>query len=73
MVPRAHIPELAAISRWLRREREPAMYGDEEMGIPPTKLYTRPYAAKALDSAKIVLNAVQRLLNEVLQSQRSSG
>ncbi len=58
------IPELAAISRWLRREREPSMYGDEELGIPPTRLYTRPYAQKALESAHLVYNAVKRLLEE---------
>ena len=28
------IPQLAAVSRWLRREREPAMYGDEELAPP---------------------------------------
>ena|GEM_PF-535422 len=32
---REKIPELAAISRWLRREREPSMYGDEELGGCP--------------------------------------
>ncbi len=61
---REAIPELAAISRWLRREREPSMYGDEETGIPPTRLYTKPYAAKALDSCKLVYEKVSRLLSE---------
>lgn len=61
---RESIPELAAVSRWLRREREPSMYGDEELGIPPTKLYTEPYARKALESAKLVHNYVERLLAE---------
>ena len=56
------IPELAAISRWLRREREPSMYGDEELGLPPTRLYTEPYARKALEGARMVLDAVMRLL-----------
>jgi HEPN domain-containing protein len=58
------IPELAATSRWLRREREPSMYGDEELGLPPTKLYTEPYAARALEEAKTVHSLVNRLLNE---------
>ena len=58
------IPELAAISRWLRREREPSMYGDEELGIPPSKLYTKPYATKALESARVVFEAVKKLLHE---------
>ena len=60
------IPELAAISRWLRRECEPSMYGDEELDIPPTKLYTEPYARKALEGAKMVHQAVLKLLNEVI-------
>ncbi len=55
------IPTLAAISRWLRREREPSMYGDEEMGIPPSKLYTKPYAVKALESAITVVDSVMKL------------
>jgi HEPN domain-containing protein len=33
---REEIPRLARISRRLRREREPSMYGDEESGIPLT-------------------------------------
>jgi len=61
---RGRIDELAAISRWLRREREPSMYGDEELGIPPTRLYTRPYAVKALEAAMTVHNCVKSLLEE---------
>lgn len=57
------IPELAAISRWLRREREPSMYGDEELGLPPTKLYTEPYAAKAIEGARTVYTYVKKLLD----------
>jgi len=58
------VNELAAISRWLRREREPSMYGDEELGIPPTRLYTKPYAAKALEAVRTVHGCVKRLLEE---------
>ena len=36
---RERIPELARISRRLRRGREPSMYGDEESGVPPDELY----------------------------------
>ncbi len=63
------IPELAAISRWLRREREPSMYGDEETGLPPSRLYTEPYAVKALEEAKIVFNYVKKLLDEYTKAQ----
>ncbi len=43
------------------------MYGDEELGIPPTQLYTEPYARKALEGARFVYEHVQRLYNEVTQ------
>ncbi|NPA99934.1 MAG: HEPN domain-containing protein [Crenarchaeota archaeon] len=66
---REKIPELVAISRWLRREREPSMYGDEELGIPPTKLYTEPYARKACESAIMVLTEVDKLFNHVLRGE----
>lgn len=33
---REEIPWIARISRRLRREREPSMYGDEESGVQPT-------------------------------------
>ena len=66
---RDKIPELAAISRWLRREREPSMYGDEELGLPPTKLYTEPYALKALEGAKLVYAYVRKLLDSYLSKQ----
>ncbi|RLE83573.1 MAG: DNA-binding protein [Thermoprotei archaeon] len=61
---RSLIPELAATSRWLGREREPSMYGDEELGLPPTELYTQPYAAKAYESARAVVEAVEKLFAE---------
>lgn len=35
------IEEAAATSRWLRREREPSMYGDEESGLPPQTLHAK--------------------------------
>lgn len=66
---RERIPELAAISRWLRREREPSMYGDEELGLPPTRLYTEPYARKALEGAKLVYEQVKRLIEEVSRAR----
>ncbi|NPA23525.1 MAG: HEPN domain-containing protein [Crenarchaeota archaeon] len=64
------IPELAAISRWPRREKrkEPSMYGDEELGIPPTQLYTEPYARKAYESAISVLEEVEKLLKHMISS-----
>ncbi len=62
---RERAEELAFISRWLRREREPSMYGDEETGIPPSRLYTRYHAARALADARRVFEAVEMLVGEV--------
>lgn len=60
------VDELASTSRSLRKERELAMYGDEELGIPPEELYTKRDAEQALSSATKVLETVEKLLNEVL-------
>jgi HEPN domain-containing protein len=40
------------------------MYGDEESGIPPEELYARVDAEYALNSAKMVLSLVEKLLKE---------
>ena len=59
---RENIDELAGISRELRREREPSMYGDEETSTPPYKLYSRRDAEKALLNAKKTLELCEKLL-----------
>jgi len=46
------VDEIASISRKLRREREPSMYGDEETGTPPDQLYSLMDAEEALEYAK---------------------
>ncbi|MEM2238228.1 MAG: HEPN domain-containing protein [Candidatus Caldarchaeum sp.] len=56
------IDTLASYSRKLRREREPSMYGDEETGTPPERLYTRSDAEEALGMAKYVYEACMGLL-----------
>jgi len=61
---RERMDELISISRSLRKERELAMYGDEESGVPPEELYTRIDAEYALDSARKVLDLVNKLLKE---------
>ncbi len=63
------IPELARISRKLRREREPSMYGDEESGAPPSTLYDEKDAKEALRNAKQVLEKVEKLLSEYTSKQ----
>ena len=65
---REKIPWLARVSRRLRREREPAMYGDEEAGIPPEQLYEHEDAEEALqwarESAQLVINLYTELAGE---------
>ncbi|MEM1681019.1 MAG: HEPN domain-containing protein [Sulfolobales archaeon] len=58
------IPVLARISRKLRREREPSMYGDEESGIPPDELYDRFDAEEALNYASNVYSIVLKLIQQ---------
>ncbi|MCS7234655.1 MAG: HEPN domain-containing protein [Armatimonadota bacterium] len=52
---RGHVPEMAAISRRLAREREPVFYGDEDTDTPPQELYEETDARWALaDAEKVV-------------------
>ncbi|ABL78793.1 HEPN domain-containing protein [Thermofilum pendens] len=67
------VDELASISRSLRKEREAAMYGDEESGLPPEELYTRMDAEKALRDAKITLELVRQLYEEAARLSRGAG
>ncbi len=60
---KVEIDRLASISRSLRKERELAMYGDEEAGISAEELYTIVDAEKALTDAQYVLNLVRKLLS----------
>ena len=62
---RERIPELATISRRLRRERELSMCGDEESGVPPDELYGPEDAEEAYRWAVEVLQAVSRLFKEL--------
>ncbi|MCL7383767.1 MAG: HEPN domain-containing protein [Thaumarchaeota archaeon] len=64
------IDEVAGISRELRREREPSMYGDEETSTPPYKLYSRRDAEKALLNARKVLELCEKLLIEWVNQRR---
>ena len=51
---------LAEISRWLRREREIAFYG--EVDLIPTEQYTRQDAERALADAQKVVQAASRVI-----------
>ena len=50
------VEELAAVSRGLRRDRELAFYGAED--LTPSTFYSRDDATKALDGARLVVSAV---------------
>ncbi|MDT7862600.1 MAG: HEPN domain-containing protein [Saccharolobus sp.] len=56
------IDELAYYSRILRKEREPAMYGDEETGIPPEDLYSKFDAESAIKMCDKVHEIVIKLI-----------
>ncbi len=55
-----HIAQLAAISRWLRKEREFSFYGDVD--FIPTEEYTREDAERAMQDALFVLDKARQLL-----------
>jgi HEPN domain-containing protein len=54
------LPEVAAISRALRKEREFAFYGDED--FVPTEQYDRGAAEKAVRDAARVLGVAGRVI-----------
>lgn len=53
---RAAVPDLAAVSRSLRRDRELAFYGAED--LTPSGFYARSDAEAARDGARRVVRAV---------------
>lgn len=55
---------LTLISRELRREREPSMYGDSELNLPPQELYTQLDAREAVKKADLVMGLCKRLILE---------
>jgi len=65
---KTEIPKLARISRKLRGEREPSMYGDEESGTPPEELYTVEDAEEALIWAEYTLKLIAKLYDEVAKN-----
>jgi HEPN domain-containing protein len=69
---RGEVARLARVSRKLRREREPSMYGDEESGTPPDELYFREDAEEALEMAEYVLSTVSKLISEYARERGSS-
>ena len=59
---RAKLGELVNISRTLRRDRELAFYGSED--LTPSDFYTREDATQAFASARLVHAEVSRAMSE---------
>ena len=53
----ARVDELAAVSRDLRRDRELAFYGAED--LTPSTFYSRDDARRALDGARLTVSTVK--------------
>ncbi|HYN44820.1 MAG TPA: HEPN domain-containing protein [Candidatus Limnocylindrales bacterium] len=56
------IDKLKFISRKLRREREPSMYGDEELDLTPDELYHEYDAKVSLEDAVFVYELCEKLI-----------
>lgn len=54
------LEEIARISKWLRKERELAFYGD--IDFIPTEEYTEKDALKAMNGAKKVVDVALRII-----------
>lgn len=50
------VERLASFSRNLKNERERSMYGDEELGLPPNRIYSQFDAKVALEKAEEVFH-----------------
>ena len=61
---RQKIDKMASISRSLRRERETAMYGDEELLLPPDEIYTFEDAKEAFEGCYFIIKLSEKLINE---------
>lgn len=59
---RAEIPRMAAISRDLRRDRELAFYGAED--LTPSSFYSESDAARAREGARLVTDLVRSTVLE---------
>jgi len=57
---RKHVKRLAEISKWLRKERELAFYGD--IDFIPTDEYTRADARRAIRDAQFAMEVAKRII-----------
>lgn len=63
---RQRIPRLKEASKALAKDRGPAMYGDEERGIPPTELFTKEHAQEAVKEAEYAFKTIKRFYQEFI-------
>jgi HEPN domain-containing protein len=59
---RGHLKELILVSRSLRRDRELAFYGSED--LTPSEFYTQDDAATALSQSRMVHEVVYKILDK---------
>ncbi|RJR50350.1 MAG: HEPN domain-containing protein [Desulfobacteraceae bacterium] len=59
---RAHIQRLAAVSKWLRKEREFSFYGD--IDFIPTEEYSREDALRAMEDAVFVVGVAEQTIEK---------
>ena len=50
------------ISKRMRREREPSMYGDEDLSLTPDELYSEYDARVSLEDAEFVYKKCEELM-----------
>lgn len=59
---RSHVERMAEISKWLRKEREFAFYGD--IDFIPTEEYERNDALRAIGDAEFICEIAQKVISE---------
>lgn len=62
---RERLPEVQRASKETSKDRERSYYGDERLGIPPSRLYDRAMAEAARSAASEVFALCSRLIEEL--------
>lgn len=62
---RERLPEVQRASKDTSKDRERSYYGDERLGIPPSRLYDRAMAEAAQRAASEVFALCSRLIEEL--------
>lgn len=59
---RERLVEIKDISAKLRKEREVSMYGDEVLGLPPSRLYSESEATQAAQWAEFIYDLAEQII-----------